>query len=540
MLKGLDTMSPYIVDVAWAAVLWLFAYLATIPIRRLFGHGHSDQMYKQKRSFRHFLGMLLCYPAFSVLILVPSLGLIVWFNQSTLPAFKYHQAWLSFWAIYGMVRLIEGLFAETFVQMGKRCPLTRFNRGLFRLAIMLGVAFLLIKYQLNFDISVLLTSTAIVTGVLGFAMQGVLGNLMAGVSLHGSRTMTVGDWVEVEGIEAQVILVNWRDTRLRTLGGHIIIVPNGKLGEQMIRNFSSPTRLRRHEVAVAASYGDVPADVIAAMLEAADDVPDVEKRPAPDAYITGFKDFCIEYVLRFWTTKYEQHVAIDGQVMQMIWYKFTRRGIEIPFPMSGRLLGNFLEAVNAQKFEMPLARDIEAVVDDLRQSDFGHTLMADEAGCCLLSREELREVARHVTRTRFTRGECLMQQNDAGELFYVLVQGTVHGSIAHTDRAKPVEFDLSSGALFGEMSLLTGSPRSATMTATTDCELLEFDRVAFTCLLAVREDIPHVLSDLAAARASKNAESMEHLKVSAVVSPDLARDGILHRLKRMLGDWRRK
>jgi small-conductance mechanosensitive channel/CRP-like cAMP-binding protein len=540
MLKGLDTVSPYILAITWAAVLWLLAYPATIPIRRLFGHGHSDQMYKQKRSVRHFLGMLLCYPAFSVLILMLSLVPIVWFNESMLPEPKYRQAWLSFWAIYGTIRLIEGIFAESFVQMGKRCPLTRFNRGLIRLVIMLGVAFLLIRYQLKLNISFLLTSTAIVTGVLGFAMQGVLGNLMAGVSLHGSRSMTVGDWVEVEGIEAQVILVNWRDTRLRTLGGHIIIVPNGKLGEQMIRNFSSPTRLRRHEVAVAASYGDVPGDVIEALLEAANDIEAVEKRPAPDAYITGFKDFCIEYVLRFWTTKYEQHVAIDGQVMRMIWYKFTRRGIEIPFPMSGRLLGNFMEAVHAQQFEMPLARDIEAVVDDLLTSNFGRQLMADAEGLCLLSRDELRTVARHVKRTRFTQGEFLMHQNDTGEQFYVLVTGTVHGAIANTDHDKPVEFDLSSGALFGEMSLLTGLPRSATMSAATDCELLEFDRTAFTCLLSLRDEIPQVLSDLAAARAAQNAESLKNLKASAVVSPELARDGILHRLKRMLGDWRGK
>ena len=52
------------------------------------------------------------------------------------------------------------------------------------------------------------------------------------------------------------------------------------------------------------------------------------------------------------------------------------------------------------------------------------------------------------------------------------------------------------------------------------------------------EEIPQVLSDLAAARASENAASLEDLKASAIVSPDLARDGILHRLKRMLGEWR--
>jgi CRP-like cAMP-binding protein len=131
-----------------------------------------------------------------------------------------------------------------------------------------------------------------------------------------------------------------------------------------------------------------------------------------------------------------------------------------------------------------------------------------------------------------------MQQNDEGESFYVLVRGKVHGSIAESDTARNVEFDLQSGALFGEMSLLTGLPRSATMTAAADCELLEFDRSAFTSLLSVREEIPKVLSDLAAARAAENAAAFEKLRASAVEPPDLGSDGILRRLKRMLGGWR--
>jgi CRP-like cAMP-binding protein len=358
------------------------------------------------------------------------------------------------------------------------------------------------------------------------------------MSLHASRSMSTGDWIEVDGEIGKVFLVNWRETRMRTIGGHVVIIPNGKLAEQTIRNFSTPTSLRQHEVAVAASYGDAPGDVIEALLEAARSVPAVEKLPAPDAYITGFKDFCIEYVLRFWSKQYEKRTVIEGHVMRMIWYKFQRRGIEIPFPMSGRLLGNFMEAVHAQQFEKPLASEIESIVDDLLGSDFGRKLMADAEGHCLLSRDELRGVARDVKRTRFTHGETLMHQNDPGESFYVLVTGQVHGNITNSETERPIEFDLHPGALFGEMSMLTGLPRSATMTAATDCELLEFDRRAFAHLLSLREEIPHVLSDLAAARAQENAESLEKLRASAVVPPDLARDGILHRLKRMLGEWR--
>jgi small-conductance mechanosensitive channel/CRP-like cAMP-binding protein len=538
MLEWLGPVLPHIQNVGLALVVLLAAYVPALPLRRRFGP--SDGVELKRRSGGQFFGVLLSYLAFPVLVLVFSVPLIYWLNGSSDPQqwSSYHQVWLSFWGIYAVVRLAEGLFVETFVQMGRACPLSRLTRGLLRLALMLGVAFLLIKYQLKFNIAVLLTSTAIVTGVIGFAMQGVLGNLLAGMSLHASRSLAAGDWIEVDGTIGQVTLVNWRETRLRTLGQHVVIVPNSTLAGTTLRHLSAPARLRRHEVPVAASYGDVPDDVIAALVEAAQSVPQVEKHPAPDAYITGFKDFCIEYVLRFWSKQYEHRVMIEGHVMRMIWYKFQRRGIEIPFPMSGRLLSNFMEAVHAQQFEKPLASEIERVVDDLLGSDFGCKLMAGPDGVCLLSRDELQTLARDVKRTRFTHGETLMCQGADGESFYVLVRGKVHGSIANADTAQNVEFDLQPGALFGEMSLLTGLPRSATMTAVTECELLEFDRDAFTQLLSLREEIPRVLSDLAAARTAANAESLEKLRAAAAAPVELARDGILRRLKRMLGERR--
>jgi small-conductance mechanosensitive channel/CRP-like cAMP-binding protein len=538
MLKWLEPVLPCIENVALATAVLLIAYLLALPFRRRYVSAEGVE--SGRRSGRQFAGALLSYIAFPVLVLVLSVPLVYWLDHAELAVLlrTYHQAWLTFWGIYTIVKLAEGLLVELFAQMGRTCPLSPLTRGLLRLAIMLGVAFMLIKYQLDLKITVLLTSTAIVTGVIGFAMQGVLGNLLAGMSLHASRSMSVGDWIEVDGTIGQVTLVNWRETRLLTTGGHVVIVPNGKMADATLRNFTSPTSLRRHEVPVSASYGDAPGDVLAALIEAAQSVPMVEKHPAPDAYVTGFKDFCIEYVLRFWSKQYEQRIPIEGHVMRMIWYKFSRRGIEIPFPMSGRLLDNFMQAVHAQRFEKPLASEIERSADDLLRSDFGRKLMAGPDGVCMLSRDELKALARNVKRTRFTHGEVLMRQGDDGESFYVLVQGKVQGSIASSDIARPIEFELQPGALFGEMSLLTGLPRSATMTAVTNCELLEFDGDAFAHLLSLREEIPRVLSDLAAARAEENAASLEKLRASAVVPPELARDGILYRLKRMLGEWR--
>jgi small-conductance mechanosensitive channel/CRP-like cAMP-binding protein len=547
MQEQLQWILPYVRNPVLATGVLSVAYLLTIPLRRRCACGETGDV--QRRTGRQFLGVLLSYPAFSVVVLLLSIPVLHWLyrpcfyppepgpSAETLVERPYDQAWLLFWGIYAIVRLVEGLLVEGFVQMGRACPVSRLTRGLLRPAIMLGVAFILIRYQLGHDIGVLLASTAIVTGVIGYAMQGVLGNLLAGMSLHACRCLSVGDWIQIDGLVAQVTHVNWRETRVRS-AGHVIIIPNAKVAAATLRNFSVPNTLRRHAVTISVSYGDVPGDVIAALLEAADSVPQVEKQPAPDAYVTGFKDFCVEYVLRFWSNHYEMSTIIQGHVMRMIWYKFHRRGIEIPFPVSGRMLSEFMEAVHGQKFEKPLASEIERDVDDMLRSDFGRKLLADSRGACILSREELKTVARGVRRVRFTHGETLVRQGEYGELFYALVHGTVHGTIINSDTALPIQFDLQPGAIFGEMSLLTGLPRSATMTATTDCELLEFDRDDFTQLLALREEIPRVLSDLAAARAAQNAASWEKLKAPGGPPVELARDGILRRLKRMLGERR--
>jgi len=531
MQEHLKAILPHIQNAGLALAILSFAYLVTVPLRRR--HPGSGDMQPAGRSARRFFIVLLGYPAFSLAVLVASLPGIHWLYSSR--ERPYDQAWLLFWGICGAVRFAEGLLVESFAQMGRACPFSRFVRGLLRLAVMTIVTFLLIRYRLGYEVTFLLTSTAIVTSVVGLAMRGVLGNLLAGMSLHACRSLAVGDWIEIDRLVAQVIQVNWRETRVRS-AGHIRIIPNAKVAGATLRNFSFPDTLRRHDLPIRVRYADAPDDVIATLIEAAGAVPEVEKQPAPDAYITGFKDFCVEYVLRFWSRHYEFSTIIQGNVMRMVWHMFHRRGIEIPFPMSGRLLDDFIEAMRPQESSEPPA-EIERIVNDLLHSDFGREFLANAGGVCILSREELRTVARHIKRTRFTYGETLMRQGDAGESFYVLIRGTVHGAIVNPDTAHAVEFDLHRGALFGEMSLLTGLPRGATMTAVTNCELLEFDRTAFTRLLALRDEIPRVFSDLAAARAAENAAAAEKMCASATVRPELTHDGFLRRLKRMIGQW---
>jgi small-conductance mechanosensitive channel/CRP-like cAMP-binding protein len=434
------------------------------------------------------------------------------------------------------VILAEALACQFFALRHRPFPVPDLLLGIIRTLLVLAVLFAVLRGQLGINIAPLLASTALLTAVVGFALQGVLGNLLAGMSLHIVRTVLPQDWVIIGDVEGQVVQTNWRETRLRSRDGHLLIVPNSKVAESVLNNIARPEPRRRHAIEVGASYEDAPDEVIAALLAAARSVPDVIKEPAPEAFIVAYLDFGINYRLRFWSDQYFRRDDINGDVYRMIWYQFKRRGIEIPFPMSDKLLNDFMDVLAAQRNRPPEREQIDSAASDLLNSDLCRTLCVDPDGRSLLGGEELQRITPSVRRVRYTRGETLFRQGEAGETFYIVVRGRLKGRIDREDGTPPSAFEIGLGAVVGEMSLLTGMPRTATVTAVESAELLEFDKEAFGLVLAANERIPEVLARLAAERAAANAADFERLRKmhAGAMTGDLKQTSILKRLLHMI------
>ncbi len=446
-------------------------------------------------------------------------------------------AWLSFWLIVLSIDLVDGLVRQVYSIRGRPFPIPQLLVSILRTVLFMGSAFAVIKTILDIDISPLLASTALLTAVVGFALQGVLSNLLAGMSMHLTRSVLPSDWVRIGDVEGKVMETNWRETRLQTYGGHILVVPNSTVANATIHNMSRPTPLRRHSLPVGASYADRPGDVIDALVQSALSVPKVLRDPPPDAIITEFKDFGINYVLRFWTQSFFTRQTIDGDVARMIWYQFKRRGIEIPFPMSDRLLEDFMTVVFHQRRLPPEDEEVTRRITDLKGSDFCTQILVDGQGAPLLQDEDLRQAADKMRRHRYTCGETLFSQGDPGNTCYVVVSGRLHGRMEYEDATQAVEFDVGPGALLGEMSLMTGLPRTASVFVQEEVELLEIPQDAFACVLGLHPEIPAVLSQLVADRAAKNAAALERLK--SISTEDLAQtlkqENILQRFLRIIG-----
>jgi small-conductance mechanosensitive channel/CRP-like cAMP-binding protein len=460
-----------------------------------------------------------------------------WINPHLLQIQEHITAWLSFWLIVLSVKLVEGLARQVYIIRGIPFPIPELLVSIIRTVLLVAAAFAVIRTILDIDISPLLASTALVTAVVGFALQGVLSNLLAGMSLHVTRSVLPSDWVRIGEVEGRVIETNWRETRLQTNGGHILVVPNSTVANATIHNMTRPTPLRRHSFSIGAGYSDPPGNVIEALTHAALSVPEVLQDPPPNALVTEYKDSGINYVLRYWTQSFHRRQTIDGNVARIVWYQFKRRGIEMPRSMNEGLLEDFLTAVSSPR--QPVSKDSESVrrVADLKASDFCRQILVDEEGNPLLQDEDLSLVAGKMRRLRFTSGETLFVQGDPGDTCYVVVSGRLHGHMDYDDTTRAVEFQVGPGALVGEMSLMTGLPRTATVSVREEVELLEIREDAFACLLGLHPEIPAMLSQLAADRAAKNAAALEQLKniSSEDLAQTLGQENILKRFLRIIG-----
>ena len=336
-----------------------------------------------------------------------------------------------------------------------------------------------------------LTTTAVGAVVLGFALQDTLGNLFAGLAIQIEKPFRVGDWVSIGGLEGRVNEITWRATRLLTRAGNVVVVPNGVMAKDTITNYSVPTRQMRLSVEVGASY-DVPPNVVKAVItEALKNVSEVSSVRAPEVRVADFASSSITYRVLFWVDDFDPADRAQDQVRSYIYYAFRRSNITIPYPI-----------------QVELSPEEGGMVAPKLPADSG--LLASVPMFAALTdseRTQLVAVGRAVT---YARGEAIVRQGQDGQSLFIIKRGEARVTLAGTegDVAR-----LREGDVFGEMSLLTGAARTATVTAVSDCDLLEIDADGFRRLVIAN---PSVLERVTSVTAARREELDRHRETHAV------------------------
>jgi small-conductance mechanosensitive channel/CRP-like cAMP-binding protein len=356
-----------------------------------------------------------------------------------------------------------------------------------------------------------LTTSAVGAVVVGFALQDTLGNLFAGLAIQVEKPFRVGHWVRVGEFEGRVQEVTWRATKLLTKQGQFVIVPNSVMSKDPIVNFSEPTIPTRIEVEVGATYDAPPNVVKRALHEALDNAPLVLREPPPDVIVLGFGSSSVDYRLRFWIDDFGRDNTARDQVRTNIWYTFRRHAIEIPYP---------IQVEYSREEKSPRSADrLRALADRLGAIDLF-------SGLDDVERARLAEACpEHLYGAR----ERIVRQGDEGRSMFVVLDGRVRVTIEPSGQEVAVT---TAGGFFGEMSMLTGDPRTATVTALDDAVLLEIDAGRFRELAVRRPGLVEHVSAIVAARRQGLADAKAAAEGARAASP--APQSLLSRIKNFL------
>ena len=208
------------------------------------------------------------------------------------------------------------------------------------------IVLLVILYQQGLDPLSLVTTSAVLTAIIGLALQGTIANVFAGLALHTDKTIGIGNWVQVGALIGRIAEIKWRSTALWTEDGDVVIVPNSRLLDSEVQNLSRPDDVQRITVTVGFHYRHAPEDVRSALLEPVRDVPGVRFDPAPDCVVRDFAESAITYALRYWISDYTHHTKIESEVRTQIWHAARRAELEIPFPIRTLHLASMPQSVS--------------------------------------------------------------------------------------------------------------------------------------------------------------------------------------------------
>jgi small-conductance mechanosensitive channel len=393
---------------------------------------------------------------------------------------KVLQAVIFIVGVYLLYVLLEQALSRRAFRDRQPPEVPRIVRDVLRLAVIVLATLFALKAFLGFEPTALIATSTVLSAVIGLAMQDVLANIFAGISLQIGKPFRVGDWVTVYNQTGTVVSTSWRSTRIKTRDNHLVEVPNANIAKTEIYNYSVPTPLQRRSVEVGIVYGQPPNKVKAVLIEAALAAQGVLKKPEPDVLLVGFGDFAITYRLRFWLNDFADTPRTEDRIMTNIWYRLKRAGIEIPFP---------IRDVNVTRRDEGTAAREERAREARVMSFLEGVELLDALG-----KKDKEFLAAAAPERKYAVGEQVVRQGDPGDEFFIVVTGEVSTTVKR-DRGPAVEIGkFGPGFFFGEMSLLTGEPRRATITAVSDVDVLVINKDIFAEIIAANPKVAHKLS----------------------------------------------
>lgn len=332
--------------------------------------------------------------------------------------------------------------------------------------------FIIFKSQYpRVDLAALFTTSTILGIVIGLALQDTLGNLFAGIALQADQPFQVGDVIHISNRGTGVVeSVSWRGVKIRTFQNKLLVISNSVLGKETIE-VAPKDNLNAQLVFFSTLYANSPAKTIQAVREAVRQVENVSPKIRPNVRIRNLGESGIEWEVKYWLEDYSKFNDTDALIRQRIWYVLQREHVEFAYPTRTIHVETkpqdsvFVETDNTI-FERLSAIPIFAPLSD----------------------EETQKLAKGTTARVYAPGETIVRKGQEGNSMFVIHRGAVKVQITENGYPKTIN-RLRENEFFGEMSLLTGQPRSANVVAEEETEVFQIKKKALKPIFETNPDL---------------------------------------------------
>lgn len=414
--------------------------------------------------------------------------------------------------IISVVRFVGYMVTSTI--RGPQAEVSSLVKTVLSIVIYIVAFFIVFQSQYpDVPLAPLFTGSTILGIVVGLALQDTLGNLFAGIALQADQPFQVGDVVTFLNREGGVVeSVSWRGVKIRTFQNKLLVISNAVLGKEIIE-VAPRDNLNARLVFFNTVYSDSPAKTVQAVRDTVRQVENVSQKIRPVVRIRNLGDNGIDWEVKYWLDDYTKFNDTDALVRQRIWYVFNREKLEFAYPTR-------TVHIVEQKEETTFVEYVNNVSEHLQEVP----LFAP------LAEEEVERLARASTTRIFAPGEAIVRRGQEGNSMFVIIRGAVKVQIPENDYQKTIN-RLKSNDFFGEMSLLTGQPRTATVIAEEETEVIQIKKTALKPLFEVNPDLMKGICDLIEERRALlvQKEAGEEDKLSE------AGTGVLSSLRKFFG-----
>jgi small-conductance mechanosensitive channel/CRP-like cAMP-binding protein len=366
-------------------------------------------------------------------------------------------------------------------------------RDLLRVLLYGGALVGVLAVVLDLPVGGVLATTGVVGVVLGFALRDMIADFFSGIAINLEEPYLIGETISLEsGFIGRVTEISWRTTRLVSADEVVSVVPNGRIGQMEVRNHSRPAAPWRAQLEIVLGH-EVPVGRALRILEAAvRGVDEGVNRLRGQAHVLKVDELGVHFVLFYWVDSIEAWSPLRTSILQAALDSLYHAGLQ---PVRPRSEVSLRRAMGGQLDERADRRMLLARVELFQ--DLGEMELA-----CLA--EPLRPL--HVRP-----GQRVVTQGESGDSLYLVVEGLLEVRVTGADRQETVVGSLRAGDVFGEFSLMTGDPRSASVDTVTECRLLEVQRSNLEPILSGRPALARTLAGILAQRRLDARRTLERI-----------------------------